>query len=79
MLYAYDFLQILLLTTCPESPAWLEQVGRRDASDDACIRLWGPHALLPDPDYEADAGRLMRVLGSAVCMVCQSATAVHLV
>eukprot|EP00878_Enallax_costatus_P015475 GHUV01016210.1.p1 GENE.GHUV01016210.1~~GHUV01016210.1.p1 ORF type:complete len:748 (+),score=249.62 GHUV01016210.1:490-2733(+) len=58
-------LQVVLMTTCPESPAWLEQVGRRDASDDACIKLWGPHALLPDPDYEADAARAADLVTSA--------------
>eukprot|EP00775_Hariotina_reticulata_P005499 gene5499-5734_t len=58
-------LQVLLLSGCPESPVWLEQVGRRDAADEACIQLWGAHALLADPEYEADAARVADLVTSA--------------
>lgn len=37
---------------CPESRVWLEGIGRRDAADVACLKLWGVHALVPDPDYD---------------------------
>lgn len=57
--------QVVLLSGCPESPVWLEGVGRRDAADEACIRLWGARAILADPDYEADAARAADLVSSA--------------
>lgn len=43
-----------MLAWCPESPVWLEGIGNKDAADTACLKLWGVHALVPEPDYEAD-------------------------
>lgn len=51
---AHVGLQVFVLAWCPESPVWLEGIGRQDAADTACLKLWGVHALVPDPDYEAD-------------------------
>lgn len=44
---------------------WLEAAGRRDAADEACIALWGPHALLADPDYEGDAAAAAALVSNA--------------
>jgi hypothetical protein len=47
-------LQVFVLAWCPESPVWLQGIGNEDAADTACLKLWGVHALVPEPDYEAD-------------------------
>lgn len=44
--------QVFVLAWCPESPVWLESIGRRDAADAACLKLWGVHALMPGPDFD---------------------------
>jgi len=41
-------LQLLCLLACRESPVWLESHDK-EAADEACIALWGTHAIL----YEA--------------------------
>jgi hypothetical protein len=45
------YVQVFVLAWCPESPVWLEGIGRQDAADTACLKLWGVYALVPDPGY----------------------------
>lgn len=49
--------QLLLLPCCPESPVWLEPRDK-EAADEACLALWGEHAVLFEapPDLEVEAG-----------------------
>lgn len=46
-------IQVAILLFCPESPLWLEGHGDEDKADEACIRLWGAHAIVPDQISEA--------------------------
>lgn len=58
--------QAILLLYCPESPVWLESQGEREAADVSCIRLWGSHAIVPDPDNE-DTNLLLQAANVSVC------------
>jgi hypothetical protein len=47
-------LQVAALVGSPESPVWLESVGRSEAADRAFIALWGPYAIVPDMEDDSD-------------------------
>lgn len=34
---------------------WLESLGHQDVADTACLKLWGVHALVPEPELDSDA------------------------
>jgi hypothetical protein len=66
-------LQVFVLAWCPESPVWLQGIGNEDAADTACLKLWGVHALVPEPDYEADLDHVAASSAAAAAAAAASA------